>query len=267
MKTIDKSSTIGATYKLCIIAICVFYALYLVTVPILLYVNADYQFKNTLVPQMVNFVGKVLEVCGIAVIYSAAAYLTYRLCTRAYAGVYVLCGVSAFIKCLLSQTIYWIMSGGIPAFNNGFFEEFLWLVILPFALEMLQFTIYLLIARVAIIRYNGAYAISKGAADAKGAEYPEPDNWVYPFSKLTDFKNPLLYSCFVGGLVIMVSKVALSILEEVDMALSGLPIKTLGDALGSIARFSSDIACGVLAYTVMVFMMIKAFELWNKNKN
>ena len=42
--------------------------------------------------------------------------------------------------------------------------------------------------------------------------------------------------------------------------------KTVGDALESVARFASDIACGVLAFTVMVFMLIKAFELWAKDK-
>ena len=266
MKAIDKTPSIKAAYKFSVIAICIFYALYFVSVPIQLIMSVDYQFKNTLAPQLVDFIGKVFEVCGIAIIYAITTYSVYRFSTRAYAKAFRLCAISAFIKCTFAQTVYWILSGGIPAFNNGFFEEFIWLILLPTALEIIQFSIFLLIARGQIIRYNGAYEIARGAAEVKGVKYPEKDSAVYPFGKLTDFKNPLLYSCFAGGLVIMVSKVTLSILEEVDMALNGLPIKTVGDALESVARFASDIACGVLAFTVMVFMLIKAFELWAKDK-
>ena len=262
-----KAQTRSAAYKFSIIAICIFYALYFVSVPILLSVNANYQYKITLIPQLVQFMGKVFEVCGIAVIYAVATYSLYRFGTRAYARAYVICGVSAFIKCFFAQTVYWILSGGIPAFNNGFLEEFLWLIVLPAALEVMQFTVFLLIAKSAIIKFRKGYEIGKHANESRGIEYPDMDSWVFPFDKLFNLKNPLLRGCFVGGLVIMVSKVLLSVLEEVDMALNGLAIKTVGDALGTVARFASDIACGVLAYTVMVFMMIKAFELWYKNKN
>jgi hypothetical protein len=266
MKAIDKTPSIKKAYKFSVIAICIFYALYFVSVPIQLSMSVDYQFKNTLAPQLVKFIGKVLEVCGIAVIYAITSYSVYRFSTRAYAKAFRLCAASAFIKCGFAQTVYWIMSGGIPAVNNGFLEEFIWLILLPTVLEIIQFTIFLLIARRAIIRYNGAYDIAYGAANAKGIAYREKDSAVYPFVKLTDFKNPLLKACLTGGMVITVSKVLLSILEEIDMAINGLPIKTLGDALGSVARFASDIACGVLAFTVMVFTLIKAFELWGKNK-
>ena len=262
-RTVNKQN-IKAAYKFSIIAICIFYALYLASIPLLLTVNADYVFKNTLIPQFIKLVGKVLEVCGIAIVYAISVYSVYKRGRSESGRAYLLCGITAFVKCLLAQTVYWITSGGIPAFNNGLIEELVWLVILPCALEVLQFTVFFLIATRRLTKYRGGYEIASSAASAKGIAYPDSDSFVYPFKGAFDIKNPLLYGCFTGGIVITVSKLLLSILEEIDMAVNGLAIRNAGDLLLSVAGFFTDIACGVLAYTVMVFAIIKAFELCAK---
>ncbi len=264
-KTYDKQN-LKSAYRFSIIAIFVFYALYLVTVPILLGVNADAAYKNTLIPQLVKLMGKIFEVCGIAVIYAISIFSVYR---RGRAGIgsgYLLCGITALVKCLFAQTVYWLVSGGIPAFNNGLIGELIWLVVLPAVLELAQFTVFFMIAARRILNYRRGYEIGRDAARSKGAEYPSIDTWVYPFDGAFDFKNPLLFGGLVGGFVITVSKVVLSILEEIDMAINGLVIKNAGDLLLSVGGFVSDFACGILAYTVIVFVIIKAFDLNGKNK-
>lgn len=259
-----KKENIKSAYRFAVIAICVFYALYFVTVPILLGAISNIAYKNTLIPQLVKLMGKIFEVCGIAVIYAISVYSVYRNGKSEIPRAYLLCSVAAFVKCFTAQTVYWLASGGIPAFNNGFFGELIWLVVLPSALEIVQFTIFILIVSRRVLNYREGYKIASETASAKGIEYPAMDSWVYPFKSVFDIKNPLLFGSFVGGAVITVSKLALSILEEIDMAVNGLLIESAGDLLLSVAGFVTDIACGVLSYTVMVFIIIKAFELCEK---
>ncbi len=266
MKNTESKQNTKAAYKFSLIAICVFYALYFVTVPIFLNVSVNAIYKNTLIPNLVKFAGKVFEVCGIAVCYAIVLFSVYKQGKSAYGRAYLLYGISAFVKCSFAQTVYWVKSGGVPAFNNGFFEEALWNIALPFALEMLQFTLFFLIAKKFVIRYRQAYIEAKDASRARGTDYPEMDRWVYPFKSTFDFRNPLLRGGLIGGIVIWVSKTISSVISEIDMALNGLAIKTLGDFLGSALKFASDIACGVLAYTVMVFIIIKSFELTAKDR-
>ena len=266
MKITDKKQDIKAVYKFCITAICVLYALYLITVPLLLSTSSNVQYMNTLIPQLVNFIGKVLEVCGIAVIYALCTYSIYKNGRAVYGKVYAICGVSAFIKCLLAQTVYWLGSGGIPAINNGLFEEFIWLVVLPAALEILQFTVFFLIVKRRVGRFSESYEIAKAGAKIKGVEYPSKDKLIFPFKSTFDTKNPLIYSCVIGGVVIGVSKLFLTLLEEIDMAINGLAIETAADLLGTLLRVFSNIACAGLAFAAMVFVIIKAFEIMANTK-
>lgn len=266
MKITDKKQDIKAVYKFCIVAICVLYALYLITVPILLTTSSNVQYMNTLIPQLVNFLGKVLEVCGIAVIYALCTYSIYKNGRGAYGRAYVICGASAFVKCLLAQTVYWLSSGGIPAINNGLIEELIWLVILPAALEVLQFTVFFLIVKRRIESFSASYEIASAGAKIKGVEYPVKDKLVFPFKSTFDTKNPLIYSSVIGGVVIGVSKLILTLLEEIDMAINGLAIKTAMDLLETLLRVFSNIACAGLAFAAMVFVIIKAFEIMANTK-
>ena len=263
MKTAEIN--IKNAYKISLVAVCIFYALYFVTVPISSAVNSNVQYMNTALPGILNFLGKVLEVCGISVIYAITIFSVYKNGNAANGRAFAICSVAALIKCSVAQLIYWVVNGGIPSFNNGLVGELLWTVICPAALELIQFPVFFFIARRGIIRYRKAYFAAKLSAGKNC--YPDMDHWVYPFKKVLDLKNPLLCGCFVGGAVILVSKLLLSISAEIDMLINALYIETLSDAIDTVANYASDIACGVLAYTVAVFVIIKAFESVNKNKN
>ncbi len=244
-------------YRFSIIAICIFYALYIACVPMQLTVSADIRFDGSLLPQTINFFGKVFEVCGIGVCYAISAYAVYRRGRKGVGTGYIICGVSALLKCTASAIAYWIVDGGIPSFNNGLLGEAFLSILLPTMLEIVQFTVYFLISALLILRlrriYDEAYAATKGGC-------PEMDKWVFPFKRIFDLKNPMLAACFTGSLTICATKLALRLIEEFYMAFIGLPIETLEDFLISLAGFASDAACGVLAYTVMVFVIIKALE-------
>ncbi len=261
MKIPENRQNIKIAYKFSAIAVCIFYALYFVTVPIQLSVSADVRYMSTLLPQLINFIGKVFEVCGMATVYAIAIYSVYKNGRAAYGKAYLFCSATATVKCLIVQIVSWLVSGGIPTFNNGLTEELLLLVILPTALEILQFTVFFLLAKVKVMRFRRGYEAASAAARVKGIEYPEMDGRVYPFASAFDFKNPVLYGCLMGGVVISASKLLLTAFNEIFMAINGLVIENFGDLAISVASFASDIACGVLAYTVMAFIIIKAFEL------
>ena len=229
-----------------------------VMLPIYSSVSNNVVFMKTAIPDLVNFFAKVIEIIGICIGYAMAAYATYRIGKKSAGKVYSVYCSAAFIKCFVSQLVLWVQSGGIPAFNNGFFEEALWLVVLPFILEVIQFTMFYLIIRGILIKRSDA------ACCGLEASYTEKDKGIYPVGKIFDFKNPVLRCSRAGGLVILISKVLLTTVDEIYITIETRPIKTLDEALTCILRYLSDCVCGVMAYFVMVFVIILFFEMLYK---
>ena len=251
--SISDSKTMSRAYSFAFWAMIIFSAIYcFVMLPLSASVSNNVVYIRTVIPDVVAFLAKVVEVIAISVGYAIAVYAAYRLGDSASKKIFTLYGGAALIKCTLSQFTQWVLDGGIPAFNNGFAEQALWLIVLPFALEMVQFSIFFFIARKATRRYR-----AENKALLSGEKIlAESDGGVYPFGKLNNFKNPLLHGGFVGGLVILISKVVLTTVDEIYITIETRPIKTLEEAITCALRYLSDAICGVMAYFIIAFMLI-----------
>lgn len=260
-------NNVSKTYRYSFWGMLLVSALYaFIMLPIYASVSNDVVFMKSVIPDVVNFFAKVIEIISICIGYAMAVYAIYRLGRSSARSVYsVYCG-AAFIKCFVSQIVLWILDGGIPAFNNGFFEELLWLVILPFVLEVIQFTVFYLI--VANIITKNCERKARVNPDELDNICIEGDKGIYPIGKIFNFKNPILKCARAGGFVILVSKVLLTTIDEIYITIETRPIKTFDEALTCILRYLSDCVCGVMAYFVMVFVLITFFDmLYKKNKD
>lgn len=260
------NNNISKTYRYSFWGMVTVSALYaFIMLPIYASVSSNVVYMDTVIPDLVNFFAKVIEIIGICIGYAMAVYSTYRMGRCSAGRVYsVYCG-AAFIKCFIAQIVMWVNDGGIPALNNGFFGELLWLVLLPFALEVIQFTVFYLIA--AGIIGKSRQRKSKIAADELDGICISEDEGVYPIGKILDFKNPVLRCARAGGLTILISKVLLTTVDEIYITIETRPIKTLDEALTCILRYLSDCVCGVMAYFVTVFVLITFFDMLYKKKS
>ena len=128
---------------------------------------------------------------------------------------------------------------------------------------MIQFTIFFLIAR----KSSNRYREENKALLIDGVISHESDGGVYPMGKLNSFKNPLLKGGLVGGLVILISKVILTTIDEIYITLETRPIKTLDEAITCATRYLSDAVCGVMAYFIIVFAIIILLDKAHKPAN
>ena len=242
----------------------IFSAIYcFVMLPVCASLSANVVYARTVIPEVMSFFAKVIEVIAISLGYAIAIYAAYRLGGAANAKIFSLYGGAAAIKCTLSQITQWWLEGGIPAFNNGLLRESLWFILLPWALEMIQFSIFFLIAKRAVKRYRG----ENKSLLSGGAIMPENDGGVYPVRKLNNFKNPLLRGGRVGGLVILISKVILTTIDEIYITLETRPIENLEEAITCALRYISDAICGFMAYFIIVFALIMLFDKAHKSND
>ena len=143
------------TYSFAFWGMIIFSVIYcFIMLPLYASVSVNVVYSRTVIPEAVSFFAKVIEVIAISVGYAIAIYAYYRLGSGATGKIFAIYSGAAAIKCTLSQCTQWVLEGGIPAFNNGLIEESLWLILLPLALEVIQFSIFFLIAKKAIKRWS-----------------------------------------------------------------------------------------------------------------
>lgn len=251
------------TYSFAFWGMIIFSVIYcFVMLPLCASVSVNVVYSRTIIPDVVSFLAKVIEVIAISVGYAIAIYAYYRLGSGATGKIFAIYSGAAAIKCTLSQCTQWVLEGGIPAFNNRLIEEAFWLILLPLALEIIQFSIFFLIAKKAarIYREENKSIVKSGVIS------PENDGGVYPIGKLNRFKNPLLRGGLVGGLVILISKVILTTIDEIYITLETRPIENLEEALTCAIRYLSDAMCGVMSYFIIVFAIIIFFDKAHKTE-
>lgn len=251
------------TYSLAFWGMIIFSAIYcFIMLPLYASVSVNVAYSRTIIPEAVSFLAKVVEVIAISIGYAIAIYALYRLGGRATGRIFaVYCGAAA-IKCTLSQLTQWVLEGGIPAFNNGLIEQSIWLILLPLALEIIQFSVFFLIARRAVAGYRE----ENKSIISDGVISPECDSGVYPVGKLNRFKNPLLRGGLTGGLVILISKVILTTVDEIYISIEIRPIKNIEEAITCAIRYLSDAVCGFMAYFIIVFAIISFLDKAHRAK-
>lgn len=214
-----------------------------VMIPIYARTSSDVLYQRTAIPDIVNFVMKMVEILCMSVGYAMAACILSLKAKNAVRMIYVTYGSAALIKCTVSQIVLWMLDGGLPAVNNGLFVEIAWKIILPLMLEMIQFTLFFVFVLRVWQRSD-----ADGSSDMRD------------IGKLCDIKRPVQRSAFCGGMIVLVTRVLLTTIDEIYITLETRPIKNLSEALTFITRYLADAVYGAAVYFAIIFVFIMLVE-------
>lgn len=241
-------------YKCAFYAMLAFSALYaFVMLPIYERVASDVAFSRTQMVDIVDFFLKVVEIIIMCIGYAMAIYVTYRNGKNSAYGVFLYYGGAVALKYVFSQMVLWISEGGIPGFNNGFFTESLWRIILPLCLELIQLLIFYLFMSHSLKKRMGNVNIPR-----------LDDRYVYPIEKLTDSKNPVCRCAFISALTVFISRFLLITVDEIYLTLETRGLQTFSEWMTFILRYLSCFVLGVMAYFVTLFVLILLFDMYKK---
>lgn len=214
-----------------------------VMIPIYAKTASDVVYQRTAIPDIVNFIMKMVEILCMSVGYAMTAAILSLNAKKTVGMIYITYGSAALLKCTVSQIVLWILDGGLPAINNGLLLEIVWKIVLPFVLEMIQFTLFFIL----VLR------VWRGLGSDKDADISD-------IGKLYDVKRPVQKSAFCGGMIVLVTRVALTTIDEIYLTIETRPIKNLSEALTFITRYLADIIYGAAVYFAVIFVFITLIE-------
>ncbi len=217
--------------------------------PALIFVGSDIAFEGTVLPTLLEYLGKLVEILAVSAAYALILCGAFELLSENFKGGLLVFSLVTLYKYAGNVAMSWIMNGSIPV---------LWIwdvvnVIFFTALEAIQLLIVW-----AIVRHFAAK--TRVGADAKGkTALTEGCDW-YPFGKFYDGGNPCLKATFYCSLTVVCSKLFGRIVNDIySLLLGGLPEKAVTWAVMS-AYYLFELLFGVICYVVMVFTVTKLMD-------
>ena len=226
--------TFAVCYAICCLAF----------MPLLQVLESDIAFENSILPSILSYVGRIVELAAMSVSYAVILFCAHRFGAGSERGAGVIFAVAAFVKYFLNLAVSWVLDGAVAS-------GWIWDVINIFFFTALEVLLLVIVT-----------AIGKRALRAKAEDREE----VYPFRKLFDRSNCLMRGALAVALAVFVSKIAGQLINDLYYVLSaGLP-KLASTWILMLATYLSYAGFGVLCYAVTVFVLMKALES-GKNAN
>ena len=230
-------------YRLEAIALTALYSLYcLVIFPLTLYVTDDVAFENTVLSEILSYLGSIAEISAIAVAYAVTVFGICKLDKENMQGSIAVFATATLYKYVAHTLVYWCVYGSIPKdwawdLGNAVFYT---------ALEIIQ-----LLVVIAVIN-----AVMKKCPPS----YDSDGNLDYPVKNLYDKSNYLMRASLWCAVISVSAKVIGSFIDDVFMIISGgFPQKAVTWALMLISYFS-NVIFGAVCYFVMLLVLMKLRE-------
>lgn len=213
----------------------------LVISPIYIELINDIAYESSPLPDVLNYLGVMLELLAIAIFYAALIFGIYKFCLSEFKGGVVLFLSATLYKYSANMLMDWYKNGSVPrewpvdVLNVLFY----------FVLEATQLVIILaLINRV--LKNKPEISGKNGSASE-----------AYSFEKLYDKKNPLMRSALVCSVVVFLSKtLGLLINDVTTIVMYGLPQQASTVGLMALT-YLSNLLFGFLCYVVTIFVLMK----------
>ena len=237
--------------KLCLLSalsFAVLYALYCFVIsPLYAAVASDVVLGDTILNDLMYYLGRIAELLAISVSYGAMIYGIYRLSLSKVKALPLIFLVATLLKYTANMAVSWIMSGGAS-------EEWIWDIINVFFytfLEAIQLCIVLLVINSVIKKQKQIDAVLAGT----GKEMA-----VYPFRGVYDKKNCLMKSALLAAIIVLISKIFGQVVSDLYYIIaSGLPEQTSTVILMLVTYLSNLIFC-VVCYIAVIFTVMKVAE-------
>lgn len=223
-------------YVAFLIAGIVLYGLYCFALtPIYIATKSDIAY-NTIVPDMLHFVGRILEILAISCFCATVIYGVYHFGASNFVGGYLIfCGMALY-KYTANVAVDWIGERSIPV---DFWKDLLFAVAYAF-IEIAPYVITFFVVRGIIKGYHEELALLKKAGKEK-----KP----LPFDGLFGFSNCLLSSSFACAVTVLVTKFGGQLIYDLQTAvrITNLPLMILD--------YSTNIIFAALCYFVIILVI------------
>ena len=241
---------IGIKKKLNSVMIIAFVAIYalccFVISPLYAATIADVAYASGMLPVFLSYLDSLLAVLAISVAYSVIILGKYRLGVDKYRCGSVIFVIATVAKYVANMIMTWISDKSIPlSWPWDIFDALFYS-----ALECLQLLIFVLIINKLVGEHLDKESALKKANKTLGNAVTESDP--YLFVKVYDKQKCLQRCAMVGALVVLVSKLAGSLINDVWMIIiGGFPTEIITVVL-MLAAYLSSIIFGVLSYFVII---------------
>lgn len=201
----------------------------------------DIAYDDTIVPELLSYLGVMVELMAIAIFYAVLILGIHKFCLSKFRGGIVLFILATLYKYSINVLMDWLKNGSIPR------EWFIDVANVLFycLLEAIQLVLILFIAKRILTK-------------AQDTKYAATDK--ISFVGLYNSNNPFMRSALACSLVVALSKIlGLLINDVMTMAISGLPEKA-GTVGLMILAYLSNVLLGFLCYVVLLFVIMKLVE-------
>lgn len=241
---------------LTVFAIFTLYSVVLTT----LYVKmeTDVAFMVPVLIDIVPYITDLCELIGILIAYTVILF-NWRLSgTRERRGYIIAFAALTAYKYAAKIIVTLIMNGALSSVK-GYLTDMLLGVILPFALEMVQFAVVILIIRSVMARTQSFIAEKKALEGKLDGYHFDEEALFFPMRSLIDMQNPIQRSAIWIGLVITVSKAGQLLINDIMIG----PPEDLTDLLWMALYYIMCIVIGFAAYLGMLLgvMILRGREL------
>jgi hypothetical protein len=247
--------------KLYLITSIAFAAIYahccFVISPLYASVISDVAYASGALPTLLSYFSNILTVLAISISYAVIILGKYRFGVKSFRGGAVIFIVATAAKYTANMLMSWISEKSIPL-------SWLWDildVLFYTALECLQLLIFVLIVNKVLGDYTERKTLLNKANKALGNDVAESDPFV--FTRIYDKSNCLQRCALVSALVVLVSKVSGSLINDIWMiVIGGFPKESI-TVIMMLVTYLSSIIFGVICYiAVTVAVQYIANRYW-----
>lgn len=252
-----EKSVLKRRMLICIISLFAIYSINsLIISPLTVVIANDIVYSDTPIPTLLGYLSELLELCAIAVCYSVMITVIYDFGKKHIRPVFLVFGAATAYKYVANTLVFWGVSGSIPSL-------WAWDIVNVFyytALELLQLLIVCIIVNTVIGRYVDRRKALERAMQKVGECHEGAIPKVYPFDKIYDRENCILWSIFFCALVTFTAKLCGALFSDIWLIITyGLPSEPKTWLL-MILNYVSKIIFGAIVYFVMYVSVSKLLQ-------
>lgn len=221
------------------LAFAVIYTVYCFAIsPALVYTANDIAYEGTVIPALLDYLGRFAVIVAISVAYAVIVCGAFRFDPENFKGGIVVFIAATLYKYTANVTMDWIMKGSISV-------DWIWdIVNIVFytALEAIQLAVVWAVVKHFAAKNRGV--VSEG----------------YPFERFYDKKNHFLRAAFFCALTVFISKIFGRFVNDLySLVLYGFPEK--GETwLIMATAYIFEAVFGLLCYVIIVFALTKLMD-------
>ncbi len=215
----------------------------LILTPLYIYTCSDVVYLKTVLPEILEIIIDIVDVAAYAVCFATIIYSIFKFSFKKSTGlIFIYCGY-VFLKYLVNLVISSVVDGVFSPSDIIY-------VVIYFALDIIIFSIILLISNIFLRRYYERRATVEKANNTLGKKTDSVYDELFAVKKFFSPKNPLQCAALVTGMILSAAKLLSRIRYDIFY---GAPT-SLADGMWMLTYYVSDILIALIVYAISVYM-------------